>query len=198
MSRRSIMTENDYIEYKKLLKTLQGERRFNHSVNVSIQCEQLATRYRYDVIKAKIAGLLHDITKEMPISNQLEILKQNNIRCDNIQLLNTGLIHPVSGCVYIQQRLNIHDLDIINAIRYHTTGRENMSLLEKIVCVADHISPERRHPEVYKVREMAFKNLDMAVIEKLKTAMHNNLNKSAIIHPDTILAYNYILMGRAG
>ena len=176
---------------------MQSEKRFRHSENVSIESARLAKKFGENILKAKIAGILHDITKEMPLKNQLQILDNNNIELDNIQLEVNKLWHAISGSIYIKNFLNISDEDIINAVRYHTTGRTNMSLLEKIIFVADFTSMERNFEGVSNIREATEKNnIDFAVVKGLIYSLKNNIQQSKILHPDTINAYNYILIDR--
>ena len=127
-------------EYKKIIKSMMSENRYNHCVNVSKEAVKLAKRYGGDEEKAAIAGILHDITKEMPKEEQLQIMLDSGIILDDIQKNAPKLWHGISGSVYIKNHLDIDDEDILNAVCYHTTGRAGMSLLEKIIFVADFTS----------------------------------------------------------
>ena len=126
-------------DYKQIIKPMMSEHRYIHSVNVSKEAKRLAKIYGADEEKAVTAGILHDITKELDKQEQLQIIHSGGIILDNIQKDAPKLWHGISGSVYINKQLNIDDEDIINAIRYHTTGRANMSLLEKIIFVVKPI-----------------------------------------------------------
>ena len=114
-----------------------GDYRFSHSVNVAKEAKKLAKHYGADENKAEIAGILHDITKEMPKEQQLQIIIDSGIILDNVQLHAPKLWHGMSGSIVVRDELGIDDEDILNAIRYHTTGRAGMSLLEKVIFTAD-------------------------------------------------------------
>ena len=122
-------------DYKAIIRALMGDYRFDHSVNVAAEAVELAKLYGEDEEKAYTAGILHDITKEIPKDEQLKIIADGGILLDDVQKNAPKLWHSISGSVYIQTELGITDSDIINAVRYHTTGRANMSLLEKIIYI---------------------------------------------------------------
>ena len=103
-------------EYKKIIKSMMSENRYNHCVNVSKEAVKLAKRYGGDEEKAAIAGILHDITKEMPKEEQLQIMLDSGIILDDIQKNAPKLWHGLSGSVYIKNHLDIDDEDILNAI----------------------------------------------------------------------------------
>ena len=151
-------------EYKKIIKTMMSENRYNHCVNVSKEAVKLAKRYGGDEEKAAVAGILHDITKEMPKEEQLQIMLDSGIILDDIQKNAPKLWHGISGSVYIKNHLCIEDEDILNAICYHTTGRAGMSILEKIIFVADFTSEERTYKGVATMRKKSRKSLEDAML----------------------------------
>ena len=132
-------------DYKKLIRSMMGDYRYTHSLNVAEEAVELARLYGGDEQKAYTAGILHDITKEIPHEEQLQIIREGGIILDDVQKNAPKLWHSVSGSVYVRTRLGIEDTDVINAIRYHTTGRAGMSLLEKIIYTADYTSKERSY-----------------------------------------------------
>lgn len=140
-------------EYKKIIKARMGDYRYTHSVNVSKEARKLAKLYGADEEKAAIAGILHDITKETPKDEQLQIILDGGIILDSIQMNAPKLWHSISGSVYVQKELGIEDEDILNAIKYHTTGRAGMTLLEKIIFIADFTSEERDYKGVSTMRK---------------------------------------------
>lgn len=180
--------------YKKVAKDRLSEKRYNHSVSVANYAEKLAQNYGADKTKAAIAGTLHDITKEISEQEHLKIIKDENINLSDVEINSPKLLHSISGSIFIKNNLNIVDTDIINAVRYHTTARANMSVLEKIIFVADFISDDRTWDNVEILKELAFKNLDDAVIYGLKITIPELLNNGALIAKNTLKAYNDIML----
>lgn len=146
-------------DYKKIIRERMGDYRFSHSVNVAKEAKMLAKHYGADENKAEIAGILHDITKEMPKEQQLQIIIDSGIILDNVQLHAPKLWHGMSGSIVVRDELGIDDEDILNAIRYHTTGRAGMSLLEKVIFTADFTSEERTYSGVATMRKKSKKSL---------------------------------------
>lgn len=181
-------------EYKNLIKSKMSEHRFIHSVNVSKEARKLAKIYGADAEKAAIAGILHDITKEMPVEEQLKIITDSGIILDNVQKNAPKLWHGISGSIYIKENLDINDADILNAIRYHTTGRAGMSLLEKIIFVADFTSQERTYKGVSTMRKKSRKTLDEAMLYGFKFTFSDLSKRELAIHPDELACYNEIVL----
>ena len=168
--------------------------RYTHSVNVSKEAVRLAKKYGADVDKAALAGILHDITKEAPKEEQLQIMTDGGIILDNVQKNSSKLWHGISGSVYIRDVLNITDEDILNAVRYHTTGRAGMSLLEKIIFIADFTSAERDYNGVKTMRKKADKALENAMLYGLQFTLKDLSKRAMIIHPDALACYNEIVI----
>lgn len=181
-------------EYRNLIKSKMSEHRFVHSVNVSKEARKLAKIYGSDAEKAAIAGILHDITKEMPVEEQLKIITDSGIILDNVQKNAPKLWHGISGSIYIKENLDINDADILNAIRYHTTGRAGMSLLEKIIFVADFTSQERTYKGVSTMRKKSRKTLDEAMLYGFKFTFSDLSKRELAIHPDELACYNEIVL----
>lgn len=181
-------------EYKKIIKTMMSENRYNHCVNVSKEAVKLAKRYGGDEEKAAVAGILHDITKEMPKEEQLQIMLDSGIILDDIQKNAPKLWHGISGSVYIKKHFGIEDDDILNAICYHTTGRAGMSLLEKIIFVADFTSEERTYKGVATMRKKSRKSLEDAMLYGFKFTFSDLSSRELAIHPDELACYNEIVL----
>ncbi len=181
-------------DYSEIIKPLMGEKRYTHSVNVSKEAVALAQKYGADEEKAYTAGILHDITKEFDRDRQLQIMQNSGIILDNIQLKAPKLWHGISGSAYIQSELNILDEDIVNAIRFHTTGRADMSVLEKIIFVADFTSAERTYPGVDVMREKADSSLEEAMIYGFQFTLKDLSSRELAIHPDEINCYNQLVL----
>lgn len=183
-------------EYKKIIKPLMSEYRYTHCVNVSKEAVKLAKKYGGDEQKAAIAGILHDITKEIPKEEQLQIMLDGGIILDEVQSHSSKLWHPISGSVYIRDRLGIDDEDILNAVRYHTTGRADMSLLEKIIFIADFTSSERKYSGVEKMRKLSSKSLEGAMLYGLKFTLRDLSRREMTVHPDALACYNQIVLNK--
>ena len=125
--------------YESVIRPLMSDRRYRHCVNVSKTAQELAIRYGADRKKARIAGILHDITKERSFKEQLKMIDRFNINVTDLELSARGLLHSITGSAYVHNVLGVNDEEILNAIRYHTTARANMGILEKIVFIADFI-----------------------------------------------------------
>ena len=182
-------------EYKKLIKSRMSDYRYTHSVNVSKEAVRLAKKYGADTEKAAVAGILHDITKETP--EELQIMTDGGIILDNVQEKSTKLWHGISGSVYIRDILKITDEDILNAVRYHTTGRAGMSLLEKIIFIADFTSAERDYNGIKTMRKKAGKSLENAMLYGLQFTLKDLSKRAMIIHPDALACYNEIVINNS-
>ncbi len=181
-------------DYKNIIRPLMGDYRYIHSCNVAEEAVLLAGLYGCDEEKAYTAGILHDITKEFSKDEQLQIMRDGGIILDDVQKIAPKLWHSVSGSVYIQTHLGISDPDIINAVRYHTTGRAGMSLLEKIIYTADYTSKERSYNGAEIMREKSRKSLEEAMIFSCCFTLQNLSEKQAAIHPDQLFCYNDLVM----
>lgn len=183
-----------YDQYLDILREKLDDYRFNHSLAVAKEAERLATIYGGDVKKAYLAGLLHDITKNFSSKEHLKIFNDFDIILPDIERSSSKLWHAISGSVYVEKVLKISDADIISAIRYHTTAKSNMSLLEKVIYISDFTSEDRKYPDVDIMRELSRKSLEEAMIYALKYTISELLQKEASVHPDTLSAYNYLIM----
>ncbi len=182
------------LNYENIVKEKMSKKRFIHSLSVSKVAKKLAQAYGADEKKAEMAGLLHDITKEMPEDEQLKLFESEGIVLDDVERSTTKLWHSISGTIYVKKYLNIQDADILNAIRYHTTARSNMSLLEKIIVMSDFISEDRQYDNVEYMRSLAFENLDKAIIYGLKIQMEFLFEQDKPIAVNMLKAYNDIIL----
>lgn len=182
-------------EYTAHLKEKLTEKRFEHSLNVADSSKELARLYGYDEEIAYTAGLIHDCCKDTPAGLQLSYMLQNGAELTEIEISTAKLYHAMSGSIYIQKEFGIENEDIINAVRYHTTGRKGMSLLEKIVFIADFISAERDYDGVEIMRDKAARSLDEAIVEGLGFTIKDLIDRGErVIHPDTVDAFNDAIM----
>lgn len=184
--------------YKNVIKKLLTKRRYEHSINVSKVAEDIASRYGISEKKARVAGLLHDITKNMSNDEQLDMMDRYNITMSASELNMDGLWHAKTGAEYVQEMLLIDDQEIINAIRYHTTGRVNMSDLEKVIFIADAISEDRVYNGVDIVRKAVKRSLNEGLLAALSASIEFLAINKKPIHNDTWLIYNEILFEGIG
>lgn len=171
-----------------------GEKRYEHSLRVVEVAIKLARLYGVDEEKAGIAGILHDCAK---IRDKELLLKKSEafgIIGDIVIEKNTELIHAPLGAEIAREVFKIEDKDILNAIRYHTTGRVGMTKLEKIIFLADYIEPMRNFAGVENVRKLVQHNLDKAVIKAMDQTINFLIYKEALISKDTIEARNDLLL----
>ena len=171
-----------------------SQKRFKHSCNVARAAQQLAQQYGGDMEKAYFAGLVHDICKEMPYEEQYRLMTAGNFRPDLAELHSRKLWHGIAGAYFLQTEFSVNDADILNAVRFHTVGRANMSLLEEIIYMADMISEERDYKGVDKMRRLAQKSLQSAMLEALRDAIASVMKKEGLLPTYTIEAYNYYMM----
>ena len=141
-----------YEQYEQEVQRHLTEKRFYHSQCVAQEAARLAQQYGADVEKARLAGILHDIMKDTPPEQQLKILQDSGILLTKTQRHNRKLWHALAGAAYLQQTLQVKDGDIVEAVRCHTSGKKDMSLLEKVLFVADYISADREYPGVERMR----------------------------------------------
>ena len=177
-------------EIMAVLKERLTPRRYIHSLNVAESATMLARIYGADEEKAYTAGLVHDSCKDMPAGLQLSYLLENKVEMTDLEINTAKLYHAMSGKVFARNEFGIEDEDMLNAVRYHTTGRRGMSLLEKIIFVADFISDERDYNGVEIMREKAVSSLDEAIVEGLSFTIKDLIDAERLVHPDTLDAYN--------
>lgn len=196
-----VLTENVYEYIKKhglyknnyldVLKTMQSGHRLMHSISVEKEAVRLAKHYNEDIKKASVAGILHDVTKKCSNEEQLTLCRQFDIIPDIIQRENPKLLHAVTGFGFAKNILKIEDEEILSAIRYHTTGRPEMSNLEKIIFLSDMTEPLRNFPGVDELRKKVNTSLDEGMAFCLKESLEKLSRDKVPVHEDTIKAYNY-------
>ncbi|MDR1354035.1 MAG: bis(5'-nucleosyl)-tetraphosphatase (symmetrical) YqeK [Oscillospiraceae bacterium] len=189
---RLTAAENEMIEiYKKDIKKLMSESRYQHSLAVADQSNKLAAIYGCGVYKASVAGLLHDVAKELDPQMQLELIREYKIPFEDGEMVSQSLWHTGAGAAYIQKHFGIIDKEIINAVLYHTSGRGGMDLLEMIIFVADKISADRTHVMVASEREVAETSLQSVILRSLQNTIPRLIESNVHISPKTIETYNY-------
>ena len=159
----------NFNELKEIVKSKMSLKRFTHTLGVVEMSEKLAKIYNANIQKCKVAALLHDICKEMNMEYIKNICKNNFINeLSEEDLENNEILHGFAGAYYVKNELGINDKEILNAIKYHTVGAKDMTLLEKIVYIADAIEYGRNYPSVVEIREETFKNLDKGILMEIE------------------------------
>lgn len=167
-----------------------SKKRYIHSVNVAYEAVKLARKYGADEDKAFIAGYLHDCAKELDTQEQRRLAEQSEFQTEAVELDTPPLLHSIAGAVVVKNELGIDDRDILEAIRYHTTGAPNLPPLAQIIYLADLISADRDYKDVKKMRKAAYESLDEAMLEALSFAISDDVKKGSYITRTTWAAYN--------
>ena len=188
-----ILLREKYNDYVTLLRGRLSEKRFYHSLAVAKEALRLAQKYGANTEKAFLAGLLHDICKDTPKNEQLQIFSEFGIILSALEESAFKLWHAMSGACYIQNILNIKDADIISAVRYHTTAKADMSLLEKIIYLADFTSADRDYEGADEMRKAVDIGLEHAMREALIFTIDDLKQKGMPVHEDTLNAYREIV-----
>ena len=175
------------------LKEMLGEERLEHSVNTSKVARRLAIKHNYNADKAEVAGLLHDCAKDLDYKSLEKMVLKYSIELDEIIRKIPKLLHPLVGAAIAKKEFNIQDPVILKAIKAHSTGAAQMSLLDKIIYLSDKIEPLRNMNGVEEVRKIAEKDLDGAVLMALDKGLIYLISKGSLIHPISIEARNNIL-----
>ena len=181
-------------EIKSYLKENLKESRYNHTLGVAECAKKLAEINGISVEKAEIAGLAHDVAKNLPLEKMEEIINKNNIILSDVEKNNSQLWHSIIAPIEAKDKLKIDDEEILDAVRWHTTGKENMSVLAKIIYIADMIEAGRDFPGVDEIRKATFEDLDKGVFDGLTHSIEFLLKKNLLIDINTINARNYFLL----
>lgn len=184
----------DYDEIRKAVKEKISESRFKHVLGVVETAKMLANLYNEDIEKAKIASVLHDIAREYTIDEMERLCAYYGYKLEDNIIKDPALLHSKIGAILAKDVYGICDCDILNAISYHTTGRRNMTMLEKIVFIADYIEPSRNFEGLENIRKLAFRDVDRAVFEALENSIKHLIDKKSFIHMDTLDARNDLLI----
>ena len=186
---------NEYTAYSRenLMQKIQmrmSEQRFKHVLGVEETAVALAKKYGASPEKASIAALTHDYAKERPDEEFKMVIVRDGFDPELLNY-NNAIWHGLVGASFVERELGIADAEILPAIRVHTTGAAKMSLLDKIIYVADYIEPGRDFPGVQDARAIAWADLDEAVAFETKHTLAHLLAQEQQIYPKTIETYNY-------
>ncbi len=179
-------------DVEKRVKEELSEKRYFHSVCVKEMCIKLARIYGVDEKRAELVGMAHDIAKEIPNEEKLKYCKDHNIKVDSTEEKNPSLLHAKIGAYIAKVEFGFDD-EMTSAISYHTTGKVNMTMLEKIAFVGDAISMDRKYDVAEQARQIAYDDLDKAVKFFLDYTIEKRLKENKTIHVDTVMARNEFL-----
>lgn len=183
-------------EMKSYLKEHLTESRYKHTLGVVETAIRLAEIYKVDKNKAEIAALAHDIAKNMTIYDLKDIINENNIKLSYDEEKTPELWHSIISPILGREIFGIEDEEILSAMRWHTTGKENMSKLDKIIYMADMIEPGRNFPGVDLIRKESFADLDKGLLQGLTHTIKYLLDKGFPIDINSIKARNYLLLNK--
>ncbi len=177
-----------------ILRRRLKPKRFEHSLAVAEEAVRLAVRYGVDPQKARTAGLLHDIMKNTPPEDQLQVLDNFGVPMSDVERGAEKLYHAMSGAAFAEHVLGITDRDVLNAVRYHTTARACMSPLEQVLYLADFTSADRDYDDVDVMRRLVDVSMEEAMAYALSYTIKDLVKKKKPIHPDTVAAFNDVMM----
>lgn len=177
--------KRDKMEYK--LKKALDHQRFEHTLGVEKTAREMAKVFGVDEEQAALAGLLHDCAKCMPLEKMLKAAKHEDV--DSVMKESRALMHAVAGRCVAMDMYNVEDEAVLDAIRWHTTGRANMTALDKIIYLADMIEPNRKpYPGLEELRRLCMKDLDEAMHTALRMSLEHVKEQGKTLHPDTMAA----------
>jgi len=178
---------------QKLAKMLTPNR-YKHSLGVMETAEAMARRFGVSVIKARLAGLLHDCAKDIDKNKMIVMCESLGVPLDPVKREQRSLIHADLGAKLLETEFGITDPEIIGAVKYHTLGRENMTDLEKILYLADVIEPNRKPFEgLEDLRRLCESSLDCAMLFAIERAIEYILHRHNKLHSQTLAAQQYFL-----
>ena len=189
------MSDYDFIKMQKKLAKYLDENRYEHTLGVMFTCASLAMVHGYDLKNAQVAGLLHDSAKCIPNKKKLKICAEHHIPVSDFEKEHPFLLHAKLGAYIAKAKYNVTDKEILSAITYHTTGKPDMTMLEKIVYIADYIEPARnKAPRLTEIRRLAFEDLDECMYQILKDTLSYLDENPNDVDSATKDAYSYYTM----
>lgn len=184
----------DKNELESLVSNTLSERRQEHTRAVARLAVELARKYGISEEDAFTAAMLHDITKEVPIEEQLQSLQSSDIMDEMLLQDVTGgateIYHGFTAFLLARDVYHIEKCDILNAIRYHSTGRASMSMLERIIFTADTVSYDRDYEDASRLRSLAFDNIDEAMLQIIDFIVSNLMGQRKTLCLLTVECYN--------
>lgn len=188
------MTSMNFEDIRRDLEKHLSHGRYVHVLGVVSEAEKLAVKYGADPSKARMAALVHDSAKELPLEEMQKLVHSKGWYPDACVMANGSLLHGPAGSALAAKKYGIQDPEILMAVYYHTTGRPGMALLEKIIFLADYIEPSRHFPGVDEIREAAYQDLDQGVLQGYISTMSHLLRQHQYIYEMTFQGYNDMIL----
>ncbi len=186
------MAEYDLKLLQKKVKEELNDDRFEHTLGVMYTAESLAMRYGVDMTKAAVAGLLHDCAKCIPNAQKIKMCKKHDIEISEMEEKNPSLLHAKLGAYLAEEVYGVDDPEILSAIKWHTTGKPDMSMLDIIIYMADYIEPNRdKAPNLKQIRKLCFENIEEALYQVLEGTLRYLSDRPDMIDPMTKISYDF-------
>lgn len=181
-----------YNEIYSIVKERLSEYRFYHSECVANRCVELADIYNVDKEAAMLVGIVHDMAKEMPNEEKINYCLENHLEIDDIEEEHVGLLHGKIAADIAKREFGFSE-DLCSAIKYHTTAKANMSMLDKILYVADMTSADRKFPDKEYVSKLGNEDLDECVKYILKLGINQRIGQNKKVHINAMKALNFFM-----
>lgn len=179
-------------EIRKRLKKELDKARYEHTLGVMYTAASLAMAHSYPIEDAMLAGLLHDCAKCIPNDDKIRLCEKNNIPIKHTEYDNPSLLHAKLGAFIAEHTYGVTDPQILHAIKVHTTGEPDMSLLDKIIYIADYIEPMRdKAPNLSEIRRIAFVDLNRCMAEILQDTLNYLMVRGGSIDDTSRITYGY-------
>ena len=186
------MAQYDIEGMKQKVESYLDAPRYEHTMGVMYTSASMAMRYGADMEKAMVAGLLHDCAKCIPAKEKIALCEREQIEISEAESKNPSLLHAKLGAFLAETKYGVTDKEMLEAITYHTTGRPDMTLLDKIIYIADYIEPNRKEaPNLERIRMLAFEDIDACLISILEDSLVYLQTKNEVIDPMTEKTYLY-------
>jgi predicted HD superfamily hydrolase involved in NAD metabolism len=182
-----------YDRYVDIVRKRLNPKRFSHTLGVVRLALELAEAHGQNCEHAFLAALFHDYSKYIPHDEAIEKSKKYGIEIDGIMLRNPSLIHGALAAEELKEDIGIDDEHILDAIRYHTYGREHMRTLDKIIYIADAVEPGRIYDGIDEVRKLLGINLDKALVASVDDTIRYVVSKGEYLHVNSILMRNRLI-----
>ncbi|MDY6017318.1 MAG: nicotinate (nicotinamide) nucleotide adenylyltransferase [Oscillospiraceae bacterium] len=192
--RRNGLYDDGLSSFRKIITEKLDSHRLYHSECVSECAALLAEKYGADAEKARLAGLMHDVMKNASAEEQLDYMSRAGETLSEVETVNRKVWHQISGAAFLKIGGLIADEEILGAVRWHTTGKSGMTLLEKIVYVADFISADRDYGDIDVVRRLADLSLEHAILYTSRYTVRKMISGDLPLHPATVDCYNDMLL----
>lgn len=177
------------VALKNELEKRLPKKRFEHVLRVTETAKELADRFGVPVDKAEQAALFHDIAKFMEPSDMRRLIEVND-EDERLLSFHHELWHAAAGRIIAEKEFGVKDSDVLNAIRYHTTGRAGMTVLEKLIYIADLIEPGRSFPGIDELRQSTDQQIDEAMKACIAHSVLYLIERRTAVFPDSIECYN--------